>query len=214
MAKGKGGRRPVVGLTAGQKRTLEVLTRIINKEVTPPTMAELGAILGITPASAHEQVNGLIEKGYLSRDHRKARSLKLVKSLPVELQRMVQIPVVGTVAAGPPLFADEDVIDHVSIDASLAARGRCFGLKVKGDSMIQANIKSGDIVVIRQQQMADNGDIIVALVDGEATCKKLFHHDGRIELRPENPKLKPIVIDVDQDFRIVGKVVGICTSVK
>lgn len=208
------GRRPVEELTSSQQRTLLEIQRLVTRYNLPPTMQELAEALGMTPASAHEQVNHLVRKGYLKREPRKARNLTILRGPPEEMAELVEIPVVGTVAAGQPLFAEENIVDHVLIDGALARRGRCFALHVVGDSMIKANIKAGNVVIVRQQPMAENGDIVVALLNGEATVKRLSIQEEVVELCPENSKYRPIRIDPDQDFRILGKVVGVCRSIE
>jgi repressor LexA len=203
------GRPAVEELTAPQKRTLDELQRIITREKLPPTMQELAAAMGVTAASAHEQVSQLVRKGYLKREPRKARNLTIVGGPNAEIAELVEIPIVGTVAAGVPILATENVVGKVFVEGSLARRGKCFALRVVGDSMIRAGIKAKDLVIVRQQAVAENGDIIVAMLDGEATVKRLSICEEVIELRPENAKFRPIFVDPDQEFRILGKVVGV-----
>lgn len=206
----RGPGRPVVeALTGSQQRTLEEIRQIVARKHLPPTMQELATAMGMTAASAHEQVNQLVRKGYLKREPRKARNLVILKGPPDEIGEFIEIPIVGTVAAGYPILAEENIVGHVIIDGNVARRGRCFALNVVGDSMIRAGIKAGDLVIVRQQAMAENGDIVVAMLDGDATVKRLSICEEVVQLCPENPKYQPIVIEPDQDFRILGKVMGV-----
>lgn len=206
----RGPGRPIIEeLTGSQQRTLEQIRQIVVREKLPPTMQELATVMGITAASAHEQVNQLVRKGYLKREPRKARNLTILQGPPEEVAELVEIPIVGTVAAGHPILAEENIVGQIIIEGSLARRGRCFALHVVGDSMVRAGIKEGDLVIVRQQAMAENGDIVVAMLEGEATVKRLSICEEVIQLCPENPKYRPISIDPDQDFRILGKVMGV-----
>ena len=121
-------------------------------------------------------------------------------------------PSLSSAAAGQPILAEENIIGEVLVDSRAARHGRCFALEVQGDSMIDAGIDDGDLVVVRQQPLAESGDIVVALLDQEATVKRLFIRDERIELRPENPQHRPMPIGPDDGLRILGKVVAISRS--
>lgn len=127
-----------------------------------------------------------------------------------DVPRMViPVPIVGEVAAGPPILAQENVIGEFLMEASVLRSGRHFALEVHGDSMICAGIDDGSLVIIRQQALAENGDIVVALIDDEATVKRLWMREEKIELRAENPEYDPIVVSPESDLRIVGKVVAV-----
>ena len=164
---------------------------------------------GESAASAHEQVNQLVRKGYLRRERRKARGLVVVREPEEEISRLAAIPLVGQVKAGLPVLAEENRTGEVLVEGSIAKRGRCFALNVSGDSMKDAAICPGDVVIVRQQPVAETGDVVVALVDGEATLKRLFIQGDRIELRPENKEYRPIVVGSDTELQILGKVVAI-----
>jgi repressor LexA len=209
MPKKRPGRPAVEELTAPQQRTLDELRKIIAREKLPPTMQELAVAMGVTAASVHEQVSQLVRKGFLKREPRKARNLTILEDPTEKIAELVEIPIVGTVAAGLPVLAEENIVGHVIIEGSLARRGRCFALQVVGDSMIRAGIKAKDLVIVRQQAVAENGDIVVAMLEGEATVKRLSICEELIQLCPENDKYRPITVDPDQEFRILGKVVGI-----
>ena len=219
--KGGPGRRPTVTITEHQRRTLREIQDYIARKGYPPTIQELAKILGITHTSTHAQVNQLVRKGYLRREPRKARGLTVVGKEPARevggprgVDRkddgtdLVPIPILGRVVAGHSLFAKENVIGKVMVEDRVVLRGRCFALEVEGDSMVEAGIDEGDIVIVRQQPLAENGDIVVALLGKEATVKRLYICEERIELRPENPKYQPIPIGPDDDLRILGKVVA------
>ena len=205
----RAGRPRIEELTGSQQRTLDEIQRIIARHNLPPTMQELAAAMGVNAASAYEQVNQLVRKGYLKREPRKARNLVVLLKASEEVAELVEVPIIGTVAAGQPILAEENIIGQAMVEGALVRRGRCFALKVKGDSMLKASIKDGDLVIVRQQPIAENGDIVVAMLDGEATVKRLSIREEVIQLCPENPKYKPISVDADQDFRILGKVVGV-----
>lgn len=207
------GRPPAEGLTEPQRRTLAAIRTHISRRGFPPTGQELGELLGIAPASAHEQVNQLVRKGYLRRDAGKARSLEILKESETEVSDLVPVPVVGMVAAGQPILAVENIVGELLVEGGVVGSSRCFALKVTGDSMIRAGIKDGDYVVVRQQQVAESGDIVVALLGDKATVKRLHVSDDRIELRPENPRLRPIPVGPDDDLRIQGKVLAVRRAV-
>lgn len=203
------GRPPIEGITEPQRRTLAAIRAYLARRGFPPTVQELGESLGIAPASAHEQVNQLVRKGYLRRDPGKARSIEVLKEPESEVSDLVPVPVVGTVAAGTPILAAENIVGELLVEGSVVGRSRCFALKVTGDSMIRAGIKNGDYVVVRQQPAAENGDIVVALLGDEATVKRLHISEDCVELRPENRRLRPIVVAPDDVLRIQGKVIAV-----
>lgn len=203
------GRRPVREITEPQRRTLQKLQRFVDQRGFPPTIMELADILGISHASAHDQVNQLVRKGYLRREPRKARGLAIIRDPEDEMPDMVPVPIVGEVAAGQPILAQENIIGEVLVEGRLALSGRCFALEIAGDSMVDAGINDQDFVVVRQQPVAESGDIVVALLGDEATVKRLYIRDEIIELRPENPKHQPIPIGPDDGFCVLGKVVAV-----
>jgi len=203
------GRRPVEEITDTQINTLKEIRRFTNHRGFPPTIKELADILGISHASAHGQVNQLVRKGYLKREARKARSLAIVREPEDTLSVMTAIPIVGRVAAGRPILAVENIVGEIMVEGRIARSGRCFALEVAGDSMVNAGIRERDLVVVREQPVAENGDIVVALLEDEATVKRLFIRDEKIELRPENPKHRPIPVGPDDGLRILGKVIAV-----
>ena len=206
--KKKRGRRPVEGLTTAQEKAFKAIRSFAEKKGFPPTVKELADQLGMASASAHELVSELVRKDFLRRTPRKARSLEIVKQPPVPASDLVSVPIVGSVAAGMPILAVENIEGEILVDAH-TVRGTCFALEVKGDSMVGADIDEGDYVIVRQQPLAESGDIVVALMEDEATVKRLFISDEKIELRPENPAYPVISIGAENDLRILGKVIAV-----
>jgi repressor LexA len=202
-------------ITDAQRKTLKEVRDFIAHRKYPPTMKELGELLGVTAASAHQQVKQLERKGYVAREPRKARSLAVLREPQQQLAELVPVPLVGVVKAGPAMLAEENVLGDVMVDGSVAGRGRCFALRVSGDSMLDAGMAEGDIIIVRQQQVAESGEIVVALMGDESTVKRLSIRGDRIELRPENNENKqyhPTVIGPDDEFSILGKVVAVRRS--
>ena len=196
-------------ITEGQSRMLNELSKAIDRNGFAPTMTELGDELGITAASAHQLVLQLERKGYVRRLPRKARSLSIIRRPSQTIDRMVSVPIVGVVKAGPAMLAEENCMGEVMVASATVGRSPCFALQISGDSMKDAHIRDGDIIIVRRQQLAENGEIVVALIDGDATVKRLSLDDGTIRLLPENKKHKPITVDPDSDFRVLGKVISI-----
>jgi repressor LexA len=203
------GRPRIDEITDAQRRTLAAIRSFLSRRGFPPSIHELGELLGVAPASAHEQVSQLVRKGYLRRDARKARSIEVLKEPEAAVAELLPVPIVGTVAAGRPILAVENIVGELLVEQHIVGRGPCFALKVEGDSMIGAGIHDGDHVVVRQQPIAEHGDIVVALLGDEATVKRLHIAGERIELRPENSRLRPITIGPEDDLRIAGKVMAV-----
>jgi repressor LexA len=209
QGKKRRGRRPIETLTDAQRCTLREIREFIIRRKFPPTVQELAEILGISPASAHEQLNQLARKGYIKREPRKARGLSIMRDADDGPADLVSVPLVGTVAAGHPVLAEENHIGEVLVEGGLVRAGRCFALRVSGQSMANAGIADQDVVIVRQQPIAESGDIVVVLVDGETTVKRLSIQGPKIELRPENPRFQAIVIGAGDELRILGKVVAV-----
>jgi repressor LexA len=204
------GRRPAEQLTEVQIRTLRAIQDFIIQRGFPPTTQELAGVLGVSPPTAHEQLGQLVRKGYIRREPRKARGLVVIREAEEEVADLVAVPLLGTVPAGPFSLAEENRLGEVTVERRLVASGRHFALRVRGDSMQGAAIRDGDLVIVRQQPVAQNGDIVVATVRGDdATVKRLSIREHEIELRPENPSFRPIVIGPDDELRIVGKVIAV-----
>jgi repressor LexA len=182
----------------------------------PPTYREIGQKFQIVSTfGVKRHIDALVKKGYLNSSNNLSRTLSLIiNNDPVKKEEtIIEIPVVGRVAAGQPILAEENIEGNIVIDKNfLGSRTECFGLKVRGDSMINAGIMEGDLVIIQPQKDASNGDIIVALLKDEATMKRYSLVNNKIYLIPENEKYEPIIIDNNEDFSIVGKVIGVFRS--
>lgn len=203
------GRKPTADITEHQGRTLKAIRKFILDRGIPPTVADIASMLGLRSSTIHDQINQLIQKGFLTREDGKARGLSVVREPTSVLTSLVSIPIVGKVAAGLPILAEENVVGEVLVESSVTRSGRYFALEVQGVSMIDAGINPGDLLIVRQQPIAENGDIVVALIDNEATVKRLVISGEDIMLKPENPSCDPIPIDSDADLRITGKVVAV-----
>jgi len=202
------GRSKTEKITPLQRETLEEMCRYIDAKGYPPTVKELSVILGISHSSVHERINQLVRKEYLKREGRKARGLTVVKRPKDMAADLVAVAVVRTVAAGEPILAEGNIVGEVLVDAATVKSGEFFALRASGDSMTGAGINDGDLIIVRRQQLAENGDIVVAVLNGETTVKRLKLEDRRIELVPENPGLAPVKVRPEDDLRILGKVVG------
>jgi repressor LexA len=207
------------GLTKRQEQTLDFIRQSINERGYPPTLREIGEYMGIRSTNGvNDHLRALERKGYLRREDMKSRALKLVESAVLkpaseaDNDDILDIQILGRVAAGLPLLAEENVVDTVRIDRMLVRGGRdVFGLRVTGDSMIDAGILSGDYVFVRKQSTADRGDIVVALIGDEATIKHYFPEKDYVRFQPANSQMAPILVRAT-DFRstmLLGKVVGV-----
>ncbi|MEM6998577.1 MAG: transcriptional repressor LexA [Pseudomonadota bacterium] len=191
-------------LTGLEERLLQFITRHISQYGHSPTLTEIGEALNIrSKGTIHRYVDSLIKKGHLHRDGRSWRGLRLTGE---QHKRLIVLPFAGRIAAGKPIEAIPEQLE-INFSDMLMGTDR-YALEVKGDSMIEAGIFDGDYVVIRQTETANNGDIVVALIDnGEATLKKLRKHGDRVELIPANKALAPMIYPADRVF-IQGVVVG------
>ena len=198
-------------LTGRQQEIWSFLVDYVDRHGYPPTVREIGEAVGLaSPSTVHAHLANLERAGLLKRDPTKPRALELVgrdKAAPAVAQ-LPKLPLLGQIAAGGPLLAEQNVEDEIAVPETL--RGD-FVLRVKGDSMIDAGILDGDLVVVRRAQDAKNGDIVVALAGDdeaadEATVKRFFRENGRVRLQPENSALEPIYADYVQ---VLGKVVGV-----
>ncbi|MDR1778488.1 MAG: transcriptional repressor LexA [Clostridiales Family XIII bacterium] len=200
-----------------EKKILELIKKKSRKQGYPPTVREICNELDIKSTSTvHKDIERLEYKGYLKKDPSKPRALMVTekntgpRTKAEELERfdIVDVPVVGRVAAGQPILADENIEESLPVPERYI-KGTNFMLKVKGDSMIEAGIFDGDLVLVRQQNTATNGDIVVAMVDGfesEATVKTFYKEDGHVRLQPENKNMSPIIV---KDASILGLVRGV-----
>ena len=214
-------------LTERQKSVYNFIAFYKKREGYPPTMQEIAGHLGISGnLGVIRHLAALERKGYITRSPGSSRGIRIISTadahpgLPEHMGQSedrfsVFLPVVGTVRAGMPQPPVEDIQEYFSIDRNVARSGGTFFLKVKGDSMINASICEGDLALIRPQEVAGNRDIVVALVDGEATLKRFYRESGHIRLQPENPNYEPIIIrEGTSDVSIVGRVVGIYRSME
>jgi len=204
----------VADLTSRQRAILEFITRTHKERGYPPSVREIGEAVGLqSPSSVHAQLATLADRGYLRKDPTRPRAIVVQldeTGIPQQTSAVANVPLVGQIAAGAPILATEQIEETLPLPQDLVGTGTLFALRVKGDSMIDAGIFDGDTVVIRQQETADDGTIIAALVDGEeATVKRLSRKDGRVRLLAENPAYEPIESD---DIQMLGKVVAVLRS--
>ncbi|HEY3264753.1 MAG TPA: transcriptional repressor LexA [Actinomycetota bacterium] len=196
-------------ITARQQRILDFIARTVDERGYPPTVREIGEAVGLTSSSSvHGQLANLERKGLLHRDPTKPRAIGLS---PDEAHpRAAIVPLVGRIAAGAPLLADQNVEDYLPVPMGFVDGAEHFALRVSGDSMIGAGILDGDLVIVRRQDDASTGDVVVAVMPGtaedEATVKRLSRRGARVMLVPENPALQPFEM---RDGRIAGKVVAV-----
>ena len=205
-------------LTGRQQQIWQFLTEYLGRHGYPPTVREIGESVGLaSPSTVHAHLANLERAGYLKRDPTKPRALELLRDRPVadaETAEAHKLPLLGSIAAGAPLLAEENVEEYLSVPEPLSRGGEEFLLRIRGDSMINAGILDGDIVVVRRGQDARNGEIVAALVGDdesadEATVKRFFRDGDRVRLQPENDALEPIYSPYVQ---ILGKVVGVFRS--
>ena len=186
---------------------LDYIERETSSTGVPPSIRQIGTALGISSTNGVRlHLQALQKKGYIRRSQRTSRGIVSLNRLPASRSTTADIPILGRVAAGTPITATENHEGSLSLDTSLIKDQESFALKVNGDSMINAGILDGDIVVVRVQQGADNGDIVVALMGEEATVKRFYREKDAIRLQPENPAMTPIY---STDVEICGKVIAL-----
>ncbi len=201
-------------LTDRQRKIFDYIEMCVERDGYPPTIREIALYMGISsPNGVNDHLKALMRKGYLERRDQKSRGIHLKKrSAPRKKRRpdVVKVPLVGQVAAGTPILAEENLEGHYAFDPDLVGRhGDLFALKVRGDSMVEAGIFDGDMVFVRPQSNAENGEIVVAMVDGEATVKRFQQKGNKITLIPEHPTMEPFEYDLSDGVEvcILGKVV-------
>lgn len=198
-------------------RQIKILNYIKSELKTkgyPPSVREIGEAVGLSSSSTvHGHLSQLEKKGYIRRDPTKPRAIEIVNNEMSEVNPesdIVKVPIVGQVAAGSPILAEENIEDTFPLPWSFVRYDQVFMLNVKGESMINAGILDGDLVLVRQQKTARNGEIVVALIENEATVKRFFLEKNCIRLQPENDNLEPIYT---RDVQIIGKVIGVFRQV-
>ncbi|MDO5345696.1 MAG: transcriptional repressor LexA [Lachnospiraceae bacterium] len=196
-------------ITAKQEEILEYIKSEILNRGFPPAVREICEAVHLkSTSSVHAHLESLERNGYIRRDPTKPRAIEILDdSFQLVRREMVNVPMVGTVAAGQPILAAENIESYFPVPAEYMPNEQSFMLRVKGESMINAGILNGDHVLVRQQHTANNGDIVVALIDDSATVKTFYKEKGHIRLQPENDSMAPII--VEGDVQILGKVFGV-----
>lgn len=197
-------------LTTKQSKILEFIKDFQYKHNSSPTFREIMSRFKFKAiATVQDHLLSLERKGYIEREKDKARSISIL-GLKKTLRDIIEVPVLGRVAAGSPILAVENIEGYVAIDKAWAKGENIFALKVQGDSMIGTGIFNGDYALVKQQSTAENGDIIIALIEDEATLKRFFKKENEIILKPENDQMEPLVIKKNSNnLQIIGKVIGI-----
>lgn len=202
------------GLTKRQAEILNFIKTHIQYSGFPPTISEIQEQFSFkSPNAVQDHLKALVRKGQIRRNPNQWRGLELVISNKSRDESAhsstVSVPLIGRVAAGQPVLAEENFEGNISVDRSLVGRStRLFALHVRGDSMIKAGVYDGDIAIAQQQSAADHGDIIIALMGDEATVKRLYRKKRLTLLKPENDAMQPIKIGVESDFKVLGKVIA------
>lgn len=200
MAQGK--------ISAKQEEILEYIKSQILERGFPPSVRDICEAVHLkSTSSVHSHLETLEKNGYIHRDPTKPRAIEILDdSFNFNRREMVNVPVIGRVAAGEPLLAEQNIENYFPIPMEYMPNKQTFMLKVHGESMINAGILDGDLVLVEQSSVADNGDIVVALLDDSATVKRFYKEEGIFRLQPENDALEPIIV---RDLQIMGKVIGV-----
>jgi repressor LexA len=195
-------------LAGKQLEVLEFLKSELCNKGYPPSVREICEAVGLKSTSTvHGHLERLEKKGFIRRDPTKPRAIEILDSSPLSIARdLVEVPIVGKVTAGQPILAVENIEDSFPLPADFLRGNDNFILVVKGESMIEAGILDGDYVVVKQQSHANNGDIVVALIEDEATVKRFYREKDHIRLQPENSFMEPILV---KDVSILGRVTGV-----
>ena len=195
-------------ITDKQREILEYIKEMILKKGYPPAVREICEAVHLkSTSSVHSHLESLEKNGYIRRDPTKPRTIEILdEDFALTRRELVNVPVIGTVAAGVPILAEQNIEDYLPIPAEILPNKEVFMLKVKGNSMIEAGIYNGDKVIVAKQPNAENGDKVVALVDDSATVKTFYKENGHFRLQPENSSMDPIILD---QVEILGKVIGL-----
>jgi repressor LexA len=198
------------GLTSSQKKLLDFLKDFIRKKGFPPTLREIASHFGLKGPKAPQKTLSILErKGYIRKVPGGSRAIEVLGSQRI-LGQTLSLPILGRVKAGEPILAVENIEGYINFDRSMVSSEDVFLLRVQGDSMIEAHIQDGDFALVKPQKDAENGEIVVALIEDEATIKRIFKKRDLIRLEPANPKMEPIVVRKgEKKVAIVGKVIGI-----
>lgn len=195
-------------ITPKQQEILDYIKAEILKKGYPPTVREICETVNLkSTSSVHSHLETLEKNGYIRRDPTKPRAIEICDdSFQMVRTEMVSIPIVGNVAAGQPILAEENIQDYFPVPADMVPKGESFILNVRGDSMINVGIFNGDRILVHSCNTAVNGSIVVALIDDSATVKTFYRENGHVRLQPENDTMDPIIVD---DCQILGKVYGV-----
>lgn len=195
-------------ITAKQQEILEYIkSEIVNKGYPPAVREICGAVHLKSTSSVHSHLETLEKNGFIRRDPTKPRAIEIIDDdFNLSRREIISVPVIGSVAAGEPIFADQNIESYMPVLPEDMPDGQAFMLRVKGESMVNAGIFDGDRVLVKKQESAENGDIIVALVEDAATVKTFYKEDGHFRLQPENDTMQPIILD---DVTVLGKVTGL-----
>jgi repressor LexA len=200
-----------MNLTKRQQEIFDFVKKYVREHGYPPTVRDIGKAIGLTSSSTvHAHLANLEKLGVLRRDPTKPRAIEVLKDKAKQVVTPPGLPVVGQVAAGQPVLADENIEEYVPVPGIAGGDDGEFVLRVKGDSMKDAGILEGDFVIVRRQETAGDGDIVVALVGEEATVKRFFREDDHVRLQPENQTMEPIRT---REAQVLGRVVGLCRRV-
>ena len=205
-------------LNKREKDILKYIQKNVESKGYPPSVREIGKAVGLSStATVHSYLAKLAEKGYIKKENQKGRTLKLLKGVDNKQivketknyytgKEMVDVPVIGKITAGEPILAVENITDTFPIPIDFVGNNESFMLTVRGESMIEAGILSGDYILVKKQNTANNGEIVVALIGDEATVKTFYKEKDHIRLQPENSTMDPIIVP---DCQILGKVAGV-----
>ena len=195
-------------ITAKQEEILAYIKNEILKRGFPPAVREICQAVGLkSTSSVHSHLESLEKNGYIRRDPTKPRAIEILDdSFQMVRREMVNVPIIGTVAAGQPILAEQNIEGYFPVPSELMPNAQSFILKVKGESMINAGILNGDSVIVQRQSTARNGEMVVALVEDSATVKTFYKEDGYYRLQPENDTMEPIIVE---DCQILGKLFGV-----
>ena len=200
-----------LNLTKRQQEIFDFVKHYVGEHGYPPTVRDIGKAIGLTSSSTvHAHLANLEKLGLLRRDPTKPRAIEVLKDKARQVVTPPGLPVVGQVAAGQPVLADENIEEYVPVPGIAGGDDGEFVLRVKGDSMKDAGILEGDYVIVRRQETAGDGEIVVALVGEEATVKRFFREDDHVRLQPENEPMEPIRT---REAQVLGRVVGLCRRV-